>query len=92
LAVPDPHGTRLTPFVNPNPNLPHRSYQPYATYLANHLDNIRNLNGGKACPIYNNHIGNEDKNWLRTYYQALGRNPSIAQNGINLSRDLRNLP
>ena len=68
------------------------SYQPYATNLANHLDRIRPLNGGRASPIFNNNIYPSDRDWLRTYYQHINRNPNIAQNGINLSRDLKNLP
>src|ERR1700712_6091734 len=37
------------------------SYQPYATNLANHLDRIRPLNGGRASPIFNNNIYPSDR-------------------------------
>jgi hypothetical protein len=68
------------------------SGQPYAINLANHLDSIRSTNGGRVAPVYNSHINPVDRHWLNSYYQGIGKNPSIAQNGVNLSKNLRRLP
>ena len=90
--VQDLQGIRQRPFINPATGQMYTTYQPYASDLAAHLDNIRGLNGGRATPVYNTHINAVDRHWLEYYYVGIGRNPSIAQNGVNLSNTLRRLP
>ena len=92
VPVADPSGIRQRSFINPQTGQRYNTYQPYARNLATYLDSIRPLNGGRATPIYNTYINAADKNWLNSYYQGNNRNASIAQNGINLSKDLRALP
>jgi hypothetical protein len=42
--VHDPTNIIHNPFINPITGQRQQTYQPYDLYLANHLDNIRNLN------------------------------------------------
>jgi hypothetical protein len=55
LAVPDPTGVADGPF---NPD---KSSQPYASYLADHLDGIRKLNGGGQSPALTSFATARDK-------------------------------
>jgi len=61
----DPNGLSINPFdpngLSINPFDPNRSSQPYASNLAQQLDNIKNLNGGQASPADNTFLTAQDQ-------------------------------
>jgi len=57
--------------------------------LANHLDEIRRLNGGEVSPVYNNYVHPADKKWLKTFFEELKRDPRLGYNSKRLTKQLR---
>ena len=60
LPVPDPQGISGLPFLDNNNNI-RPTYGAYPRYLADHMDNIRSLNGGRAGPEGNMHLSHRDR-------------------------------
>lgn len=49
--------------------------QPYASYLANHLDAVRKFNGGGQFPPPFMYVTDKDQKWLLSYFRSLDRDP-----------------
>ena len=91
-SIADPTGVSLFPYINPYTKRPYQTYQPYATNLANRLDSICHLYGGRVSPPYNDYLSNRDRLWLYSYYIGNDKNPILSQNSSSISNDIRILP
>jgi len=82
--------------VNINGYVQRGSYQPYATNLANRLQDIIDLRlgGYRDSPAYNSNLHPHDKRWIEGYYRAQNptKNPSRQQNSWVIIGELTRLP
>lgn len=74
-AVPDPTGVANRSYS------PHSSSQPYAKNLAQHLETIKDFNGGMKSPCLNSHVSARDKAWSHNYLTSLRLDPQKTCNG-----------